>query len=169
MTKFTRLFSKLTFSTLAAVAGLMFSAPFTSAEAACVRGVASNDVLNIRSGPGTGHRIIGFFRPGECGIVTGGRVGRWVFVNYGNGGYVSAKFLKDFEDGGFKAYTGCVTGVRHNDVLNVRRRRTTNSRIVVGIPPNSCRVWVRFYRGNWARVVYDGRTGWASRRYLRRQ
>jgi len=147
----------------------LVSAETDSAEAACVRGVASNDVLNIRSGPGTGYRIVGFIRPGECGVVTGRRSGNWIYVDYGRGGFVSARFLtRGGGGGGFQAYTACVRGVRYNDVLNVRAGRTTRSRIVVGIPPDSCRVWVRYFRGNWARVVYDGRTGWASRRFLTR-
>lgn len=153
---------------VALFASLLSTANTTDASAACVRGVASNDVLNIRSGPGTGYRIVGFIRPGECGVVTGRREGRWIWVDYGRGGFVNAKYLSGGGGSGFKPYNACVKGVSYNDVLNVRAARTSKSRIIIGIPPNACNIWVRFFRGNWARVVYNGRTGWAAKRYLTR-
>ena len=73
------------------------AAPFaaTDAEAACVSGVASNDVLNIRNGAGGSYNIVGFIRPGKCGVVTGRRQGNWVWVDYGRGGYVHSRYLRD--------------------------------------------------------------------------
>lgn len=68
-----------------------------------VVGVASNDVLNIRTGAGVNNRIIGGFRPGQRNIRTTGR-GRtlssgayWVevFVDRATGrtGWVNSRFL----------------------------------------------------------------------------
>lgn len=49
-----------------------------------VTGVASNDVLNIRTEPSAGSAIIGFFRPDERGVVVTALSpdGRWGRVNY---------------------------------------------------------------------------------------
>ena len=68
-----------------------------------VVGVASNDVLNIRRGPGVSNRIVGGFRPGQRNIWTTGR-GRtlssgayWVevFIDRSSGrtGWVNSRFL----------------------------------------------------------------------------
>lgn len=60
-----------------------------------VVGVAHWDVLNVRTGPGTGYRIIQRLRPGEaCIVKTGERRGNWVRIQTGNGyGWVNRRFL----------------------------------------------------------------------------
>lgn len=149
-----------------------FSSFVPEAHAKCVRGVASNDVLNIRNGPGTGYRVVGGIPPGTCGVVVLRREGNWSYVDYGRGGFVSSRFLEsDGDDSigrGDDGYYACVSGIRFNDVLNMRTRPTTGSRIVTGIPPNACGVLVRYRQGGWLRVVYGGREGWAYGKYLRR-
>ena len=68
-----------------------------------VTGVATNDVLNIRAGPGTGHRVVGGFAPHGRNIWITGR-GRtlssgayWVEVvmdpDTGRTGWVNSRFL----------------------------------------------------------------------------
>ena len=58
--------------------------------------VASWDVLNVRSGPGVGFRIIETLGPGEACIgLTGVRRGNWVQVNAkGITGWVNRKYLQ---------------------------------------------------------------------------
>ena len=58
--------------------------------------VASWDVLNVRSGPGVGFRIIETLGPGEACIgLTGERRGNWVRVNAkGITGWVNRKYLR---------------------------------------------------------------------------
>lgn len=61
---------------------------------ACVSGVASNDVLNIRAGRGTRFGIVGFIRPRQCGVYVTKVRGRWARVrSNGNVGWVAKKFL----------------------------------------------------------------------------
>lgn len=57
--------------------------------------VANWDVLNVRSGPGTGFKVIQKLLPGEgCIIKTGERSGNWVRIQTGNGyGWVNRKYL----------------------------------------------------------------------------
>jgi N-acetylmuramoyl-L-alanine amidase len=140
----------------------------TDAEAACVTGVASNDVLNIRNGPGAKYNIVGSIRPGECGVVTGRRSGNWVWVDYGYGGYVHSRYLRSEDEGGDASDQRCVRGVASNDVLNIRQKPTASSAIVGYIPPNGCGVEVRNRSGNWYRIVYGGSSGWVNGRYLTR-
>lgn len=62
-----------------------------------VTGVAADDVLNIRSGPGTAHPAISAFGPFMEGIEVTARSedGRWLRVNMGEGaGWVSARFMQ---------------------------------------------------------------------------
>ena len=149
----------------------VFAAPVVAsdAEAACVTGVASNDVLNIRSGPGAQYSIVGFIRPGECGIVTGQRSGNWIWVDYGRGGYVHTRYLRTEGEGGDgERDTRCVRGVASNDVLNIRERPSASSPIRGYIPHNACYIEVIGRSGNWYRIVYRGIAGWVNGRYLTR-
>ncbi|MGY6708226.1 MAG: hypothetical protein ACXIVF_07850 [Rhizobiaceae bacterium] len=69
-----------------------------------VVGVASNDVLNIRSGPGTSHRIVGTAAPGSGDIWITGRIDTlpsgavWVELSDsrlpGGVGWVNGRFLQ---------------------------------------------------------------------------
>ena len=140
----------------------------TDANAACVTGVASNDVLNIRNGPGANYNIVGSIRPGECGVVTGRRSGNWIWVDYGHGGYVHSRYLRSEDEGGDASDQRCVRGVASNDVLNIRQRPSASSAIVGYIPPNACGVEVRNRSGNWYRIVFGGSSGWVNGRYLSR-
>ena len=61
-----------------------------------VTGVAATDVLNVRSGPGTEHQIIGSFAPGQAGIEVVGTTQdrRWGRVIIGEtSGWASMRFL----------------------------------------------------------------------------
>ena len=159
-------------------------ATVTGAHAACVSGVASNDVLNIRSGPSTRFDIVGFIRAGECGVVTGLRHGSWIWVDYGKGGFVNKRYLRtegegeggdgdlspphgggqrgDAHDPAFR----CVVGVASNDVLNVRSGPGASNRIVGQIAPGTCFVEVNAKRGRWVKISKDGMAGWVNSRYL---
>ncbi len=61
-----------------------------------VQGVASNDVLNMRTGPGTNYGIAGIFQPNDCGIrLSGRRSGNWVEVNSEqSSGWVNQSYLR---------------------------------------------------------------------------
>jgi len=166
------------------VAFFAISAPaaVTDAKAACVSGVASNDVLNIRSGPNASYDIVGFIRPGECGIVTGLREGRWIWVDYGRGGFVHTRYLRTEGEGGdgdlSPPHGGgqrgdshdpafrCVVGVASNDVLNVRSGPSASTRIVGRLAPGECFVEVNAKRGRWFKISKDGVAGWVNSRYL---
>ncbi|SDE66639.1 SH3 domain-containing protein [Limimaricola pyoseonensis] len=62
-----------------------------------VAGVAADDMLNIRSGPGTGHAVIGTLAPDARGVevLEMSRDGGWGRVNAGEGsGWAALAFLE---------------------------------------------------------------------------
>ena len=154
------------------------TAAVTDAKAACVSGVASNDVLNIRTGPAASYNIVGFIRPGECGVVTGRREGRWIWVDYGRGGFVHTRYLRTEGEGGDGIHGGgqrgdaddpafrCVVGVASNDVLNVRSGPSASYAIVGRLTNHTCFVEVVSKRGRWFKIAKDSTTGWVNSRYL---
>ncbi|MEM9732770.1 MAG: SH3 domain-containing protein [Pseudomonadota bacterium] len=160
---------------LAALAAVFAIQPFTAstAHALCVTGVAYNDVLNMRSRPTSRSPIVGAIRPGRCGVRFVERSGNWMFVRYrGQQGWVNSRFISDRDEGdgggGGGPIFACVAGVRFNDVLNVRRRPTVNSSIVGVLRPNSCRVRILDYSGNWRRISKGPVVGWVNGRFLDR-
>ena len=141
------------------------------AHALCVRGVASNDVLNMRSAPGTGNRIVGVIPPGVCGVRSVRRSGRWRKVRYGGTtGWVNGRFLEaDGDDSAGRPPSRgshCVTGVASNDVLNIRRAPTTRSAIKRGIPPRACGIRINYVEGAWKHVTYRGTSGFVYGRFV---
>ena len=61
-----------------------------------------------------------------------------------------------------------VTGVAADDVLNIRAAPDADSEIVGTLAPDATRIEVVSHSddGRWGRVNTDGRSGWASMRYL---
>ena len=66
-----------------------------------VQNVTRGDVLNMRSGPGVGHRKIGALRPGQGGILieTCANHARWCRVSDGyQTGWVNMRYLGGYAD-----------------------------------------------------------------------
>ena len=60
----------------------------------CVVGVASNNVLNVRSGPGASNRIVGQLAPGTCFVEVNAKRGRWFKVSKDSvAGWVNSRYL----------------------------------------------------------------------------
>ncbi|MGF1619165.1 MAG: SH3 domain-containing protein [Rhodomicrobiaceae bacterium] len=60
-----------------------------------------------------------------------------------------------------------VKGVAYNDVLNIRRWPSPQSRLVGVIPPNGSGVYLIRWKGNWGLINYGHYEGWVNMRYLR--
>jgi uncharacterized protein YgiM (DUF1202 family) len=60
-----------------------------------------------------------------------------------------------------------VRGVAYNDVLNIRRWPSPESRIVGVIPPKGNGVTLIRWKGDWGLINYDDEEGWVNMRYLR--
>jgi uncharacterized protein YraI len=141
-----------------------------------VHGIASNDVLWVRTEPSRESPPLGSMPPGAEGIGVGTCVGvtgyvspwcqvrykcvsGWAYSRYLSGGNISASV-------GPETYR--VVGVGGSDVLNMRSGPGTGYGVIVEIPPNgsgvsvsSCQT-VSGYSSKWCLVSWQGASGWAS-------
>ena len=149
---------------------LMFS---VSAIAANI-GVVNTDVLNFRSGPGTGYTLLGQFVRGEMMQIVETVDSEWSKVNFnGRIGYVSTKYLSIREDNN-TSNRGSVerpvsveaTGYSIASVLNFRTEPSTDSNVIHKIPKYT-QFWVIDYVGNgWYKIYYNETAGYVSSQYV---
>ncbi|MCW5696197.1 MAG: SH3 domain-containing protein [Bauldia sp.] len=138
--------------------------PVVPFEEHCVVNVRTNDVLNIRSGPGTFAPIVAIRAYGTCGIVvTGDPVGSWYPIDDGHyAGWVHKRYIAMVSPALY-----CVTNVAWNDVLNLRAWPTPQSQILVGLAPNQCGIaFLPYATGTWQKVRVAGWEGWVNRNYV---
>lgn len=115
--------------------------------------------LNLRTGPGTGYRIILTMPKGASVSVTSTSNG-WSRVTYnGTAGYASAEYLTTPSDAG--------TLYSVTSRVNLRTGPSTNYSIRRKIPQYAL-VTVHSISGNWASLSYDGSTGYSHTSYLTR-
>ncbi|MDH3740468.1 MAG: caspase family protein, partial [Hyphomicrobiales bacterium] len=145
-----------------------------------VRGVSSNDVLNIRSGPGSKFPIVGDIPPNGRGVAVEGCApnnSKWCIVRYNcYRGWASIRYLtrSGGSSGGGGSAARLYRVIDHipPDMLNVRAGPGTSNRITSRIPYNGINVRVANcrkvsgYRYKWCVVTYQGQRGWAYARYL---
>ena len=113
--------------------------------------------LNMRTGPGTTYSIIRVIPKGAAVTVLS-ISGGWARVSYGGStGYSSMTYL--------------TSSVTSNDIrittdeLNLRSGPGTTYSIIAVMPKGS-KVTVLSVSGSWARVIYNGKTGYAHTGYL---
>ncbi|GGE67120.1 C40 family peptidase [Priestia taiwanensis] len=127
------------------------------------------DVLNVRSGSGTSHRIIGKAHQGQVLEVTGQENG-WYKVNYnGQTGYVSAEYLQKAGEQPKPPTSGNVSGAYTvtASALNVRSGPNT-SHGVIGKTYKGQTVTVTGQENGWYKINYNGKTGYVSADYLQK-
>lgn len=163
--------------------------PSGGADIVRVAGVASNDVLNVRSGPGTGYGIVGALANGdrvrnlrchtvgsarwcEIEIMTDMRERGWVNGRYLTAGQGAATQLPESPSSSGAGEVMRVTGLAPGGLLNVRSGPGASYR-VTGALGNGDTVRSLGCEsgagGRWCRIqmMADMReTGWVSARYL---
>ncbi|ANC31727.1 SH3 domain-containing protein [Isoptericola dokdonensis] len=116
--------------------------------------------VNLRSGPGTGYKILRTLQPnvvikGKPGVAPGewrqvtrnGRTG-WVHRDYVSPSYTSQ-------------------GSRYTLAqLNLRAKPSTSARVVRALPADAHLTMLRSLKGSWQRVRYGSTNGWVHARYL---
>ena len=114
-------------------------------------------VLNVRSGPGTGYKVVAKLSRGTACKVTQSS-GNWRKIKTSKGvvGWVSKNYLS-------KQTTARVSTNGSN--LNVRKSANGSS-AVLGSLRNGTKVTVRYTEGNWAYVNGGGLTGYVSMDWL---
>lgn len=139
-----------------------------------VTGVASNDTLNARSGPGVNYSVVMRLAPDTRGLVRGACSGdgRWCRITFDcRTAWVSARFISSGEtDTRPRFYR--VVGVASNDTLRIRSGPGSSEAEIAAIPPGgrsitlSRCVKVPGYVANWCRISWQGVEGWAYAKYL---
>lgn len=158
------------------VAGLMLAAymfiapimakaePVVIGEEHCVVNVDPGDGLNVRTGPGVAAPAIGSLWPGQCGVfVTGPCLGNWCPAEDGHLlGWVHRDYIAMVSPALY-----CVTGVKIDDVLNLRAGPSASADILTALAPDQCGIaFLPFADGAWQKIRVAGWEGWAARRYL---
>ncbi|MCH1965311.1 SH3 domain-containing protein [Paraclostridium sordellii] len=127
--------------------------------------------LNVRSGPSTGHGIIGSLKNNEKVEVISESNG-WSKIKYnGKEGYVSSTYLKDSNEGGTskpdeKPNVGTKIKVVAATSLNVRSGPSTGHGII-GSLKNNEKVEVISESNGWSKIKYNGKEGYVSSTYLK--
>lgn len=158
---------KFSRTVLAAVLCLtLLVSPTAFAEGARVTG---NDV-NVRSGPGTGYRVLDCLPKGAEVTVTDRSNGDWYAVSYdGVSGYISSRYLHIQEDA-----QATVSGeVDENDgyinAMYVRFRSGPSSSYSILGEYNTGKVLkITGYSGDWTACVIDGQSGYVYSPYVSR-
>lgn len=149
---------------------LIFS--FTAKEAmAASTGMVTVPILNVRSGPGTGHNKIGSIQNGQTYAVIEGQDG-WYRLQIGQTtGWVSGEFLKvssDSQDaassvGQQSSPIGTVKVTA--DLLNVRQDPDISSKKIGGISMGeTCQYFEK--SGQWYKIKYGSTYGWIHGDYV---
>lgn len=155
----------LALTLLAALPGLAAAETLVvPGEEHCVVNVRSDDVLNLREGPGTSHAVLTGLRHNQCGVmVTGDCVGNWCPAEEGHyAGWVHRNYISMVSPAMY-----CVAGVAEWDVLNLRAYPAATSRILARLAPHACGIqFLPYATGGWQKIRVDGWEGWVARRYL---
>ena len=121
--------------------------------------------LNFRSGPSTSHSIIGSLQKGQQ-VEYISESGSWAKVKYnGVTGYVHGDYLTKSTSTGISTSQGTTQYVNSTSGLNVRSGAgTTYSKL--GTLEYKEKVTVLSTSNGWAKINYNGQTGYISSSYL---
>ena len=120
--------------------------------------------LNVRSGPGTGHAIIGSLKHGEKITVTDEN-SEWHKLTYsGKTGYISKAYTKEDSPGGASQQTRTVYVNVPGGTLNVRSGPGTTYSILGSLKHGESLV-VTEENSSWFKITYAGGTAYVSRIY----
>ena len=121
-------------------------------------GQATTGNLNIRSGPGTAHSIIGTANKGESFVILN-REGEWYAIRYpGNTkAYINAQYLKTSQDANLPATVKAASGS-----VNVRGGPGTDQALLGSFSGNTA-LPVTGESGYWYAVSYNGKTGYVAK------
>ena len=147
---------------------------FTVSSYAADIGVVNTDILNFRSGPGTGYELLGQFVRGEMMQVVEKVDGEWSKVNFnGRIGYVATRYLNIRHDTSLtdrsiveRPISIEASGYSTASVLNFRSAPSTDSGVISKIPLYT-QFWVIENSGNgWFKVYYNNTAGYVSSDYV---
>lgn len=141
------------------------SASSGSSSSSSGTGTINAYYVRMRSGPGTGYRILGTYNKGTAMTVTGSD-GDWYKVSCdGSEGYVYKTYLTLSSGNGFSVTEKEDTQAVVTSAVNMRTGPSTDytSLRVLG---SGTRVTITGTSGKWSRVDYNGSTGYIFSSYL---
>ena len=154
---------RLRLQVLAALAIIGMSGPAaadpirTGAEH-CVVDLAQDDPLNLRAGPGTGHRVLARLPYARCGlIVTAACRGDWCPVEDGhNAGWAHRRFIANVS-----RPTHCISPRAQPRAVSLRAWPSDGSRVLARLAPDSCGIALLPYQvEGWQKIRQGGWEGW---------
>ena len=126
----------------------------------------TTDHLNLRSGPGTSHAVILVMPAGEAVQLTGASENGFSGVVYGgSNGWASNDYLSD-TSGGSDPGSGDAGTARTTSALNLRAGPSLTNGVKLVMPEGAEVALTGDQRNGFAKVRYDGTSGWASMDYL---
>jgi uncharacterized caspase-like protein/uncharacterized protein YraI len=144
-----------------------------------VRGIASDDTLFVRSGPGSSNPEVGELAYNAAGISVYNCDGKWCQIQYGCiSGYSFLDYLVDAASSAEpSAHAGLYSVVDHpaNELLNIRSGPGTQYAVVSELVPYAYDVVVTDcqavdgYEFRWCNLSWNNVAGWGYGRYLQDQ
>ncbi|HFJ9284409.1 TPA: enterotoxin EntFM [Bacillus toyonensis] len=123
------------------------------------------DVLNVRSGAGTGHNVISKVKQGQVLQVIGQENGWFKVSVNGQTGYVSGDFVTTGGNNGTTVQQGTGTYTVNVSSLNVRTGPST-SHTVLGSVNKGKTVQVVGEVQDWFKINFNGGTGYVSKDFV---
>lgn len=132
--------------------------PILTGAEHCVVNLRSDDTLNLRAGPGTGHRILSRLPYARCGIiVTAACAGSWCPAEDGhNAGWVHRRYIASVS-----APDHCLGSLPRPKPVALRAWPADSSRVLVRLAPRSCGIaFLPYATNSWQKIRQDGWEGW---------
>lgn len=123
--------------------------------------------LNLRTGAGTGHKILTTIPKGKTVKLTGSKKSGWYQVSYASRtGWVSGSYLRNISLP--KSSNPPTTkSAKTTANLNLRTGAGTSHGIILTIPKGTKVAITGAKKSGWCPVKYAGASGWVSAAYLR--
>lgn len=128
--------------------------------------------VNVRTGPGTNYRSIGKVNTGDTFEYLG-KKGNWINIKYnGQSAYVYSQYARiEKQSTAPQAQSGYVVrAVTNGSNLNVRSQPSTRSSIIGKLVNRETAPYAgENADGTWYKVIVNGRYGWVSARWSRKE
>jgi SH3-like domain-containing protein len=124
----------------------------------CVVHVSPDDPLNLRVGPGTGHRVVTRLPYATCGLtLTAACRGNWCQVEDGyHAAWVHRRYIA-----AVSRPTHCLSPLTRPQAVTLRAWPSDGSRVLARLVPQSCGIALLPYQiEGWQKVRQGGWEGW---------
>lgn len=123
--------------------------------------------LNVRSGPGLNHPVIGGPARGETVTVTGPSAKGWAPVLFkGRRAFVAAQYLSGVRGTATVAASGSRSQARTLAGLNVRTGAGIDNPVVTTLPRGTTVILTGRTRGDWSQINLKGRSLWVNNAWI---